>query len=87
MISAKMKEYIVETKTNKVLRGKDKISYNKKIIMTFKKSNTNNIEGIIHNCPICEHEIIQKHFGKCKYCNNFIAPINYNWILTKCETL
>jgi len=87
LIDATMKEYIVEKSTNKIIRGNDRNSYNKKIIMTFLKEDIKTEEGFIHNCPNCGAEVIQTEFGNCRYCNTLVLPIRYNWTLTKFETM
>jgi len=87
LIQASMKEYILQKETNMILRGSNEKSYTKKIIMTFVKKDTNEMEGLLHNCPNCGAEVTQTEFGKCRYCNTLVAPIRYNWTLTKFETL
>lgn len=87
LINATMKEYILQKDTNKILRGSNKKSYNKNIIMTFEKQNVEGNEGLIHNCPNCGAEVAQTEFGKCRYCSTLVVPIRYNWTLTKFETL
>jgi len=86
-IKAKMKEYILEKNTNKILRGNNKKSYEKEIIMTFLKHNIEESQGFISNCPNCGGQIAQTELGKCRYCNTLIFPIRYNWTLTKFETM
>ncbi len=87
LISAIMKEYIMEKSTNTIIRGDNKKFHRKKIFMTFTKKNISDTEGLIHNCPNCGAEITQTEFGKCRYCNTLVIPIRYNWTLTKFETL
>lgn len=86
-IKAKMKEYILQKSTNKVLRGNNKKSYEKEIIMTFLKHNTEDSQGFMNNCPNCGGQLAQTELGKCKYCNTLVFPIRYNWTLTKFETM
>ena len=87
LINATMKEYIIQKETGEILRGNNKKTYNKNILMTFEKQNTENSEGLIHNCPNCGAEVAQTEFGKCRYCSTLVVPIRYNWTLTKFETL
>lgn len=86
-IEARMKEYILDKNTQKVLRGNKEKSYDKKIIMTFLKQNLTSEEGFITNCPNCGAESTQVEFGKCKYCDTLVFPIRYNWTLIKFETI
>lgn len=87
LIKAKMKEYIIDKTSNKVIKGNRKKSYEKKIIMTFLKQNLDEKEGFINNCPSCGAETSQVEFGQCKYCNTLVFPIRYNWTLIKFETI
>lgn len=87
LVEAKMKEYIRDITTKKVLRGSNKKFYDKKIVMTFLKRNLYENEGFMTNCPNCGAETIQIEFGKCKYCDTLIFPIRYNWTLIKFETI
>ena len=86
-IKAKMKEYILQKSTNKILRGNNKKLYEKEIIMTFLKHNSQEIQGFMTNCPNCGSQTTQTELGKCQYCNTLVFPIRYNWTLTKFETM
>ena len=86
-IKAKMKEYILQKSTNKILKGSNKKSYEKEIIMTFLKHNVEEEQGFISNCLNCGGPLTQTELGKCKYCNTLVFPIRYNWTLTKFETM
>ena len=86
-IKAKMKEYIIHKSTKKVLRGNNKKAYEKEIIMTFLKQNTQEAQGFMTNCPNCGGKTTQTSLGKCKYCDTLIFPIRYNWTLLKFETM
>ena len=86
-IKAKMKEYILQKSTNKILRGNNKKFYEKEILMTFLKHNSEETNGFMTNCPNCGGQTTQTELGKCKYCNTLVFPIRYNWTLTKFETM
>lgn len=87
LVQAKMKEYVIQKSTNKILRGNNKKFYEKKIVMTFLKQNTENKEGFISNCPNCGAETTQTTLGRCRYCDTLVFPIRYNWTLTRFETM
>ena len=87
LVTAKMKEYIIDKNTDTVLRGNRKKSYEKKVLMTFLKQNKEDEEGFITNCPNCSAATTQVQFGKCEYCGTLVFPIRYNWTLIKFETI
>ena len=87
LVKAKMKEYIIDKRIGKVIRGDNKKIYDKKVVMTFLKKNVNGKEGFITNCPNCGAETSESVFGKCKYCDTLVFPIRYNWTLIKFETI
>lgn len=87
LVKAKMKEYIIQKSTDKILRGSNNNFYEKEIVMTFLKRNVEDKEGFLRNCPNCGAETTQTSFGRCRYCNTLIFPIRYNWVLTRFETM
>ena len=84
-IKADLKEYIINKKNKKVLKGSSKKILEKQYILTFKDLETNEKNGFIHNCPNCGGNVIENEFGRCKYCGSLINPIRYNWLLEKFE--
>ena len=87
LIKAKMKEYIIQKSTNKILRGNNKNFYEKEIVMTFLKQNAEDKEGFMSNCPNCGAETTQTTLGRCRYCDTLVFPIRYNWTLIRFETM
>ena len=87
LIEANMKEYIIRNSDNVVLKGSKDKFHEKKVIMTFLKRDSKDLEGMITNCPNCGTATSQVELGKCKYCGTIILPIRYNWVLTKFETM
>lgn len=87
LVKAKMKEYIIQKNTNKILRGNNKKFYEKGIVMTFLKRNAEDKEGFMSNCPNCGAETTQTTLGRCRYCDTLVFPIRYNWTLVKFETM
>ncbi|MBQ6992625.1 MAG: hypothetical protein IJN50_06985 [Clostridia bacterium] len=87
LINATMVEYIINKKTNEIVRGDRYKEYNKNILMTFSRQNTKGDEGLIHNCPNCGAKVTKTELGKCGYCSTLLIPIRYNWTLTKFETM
>lgn len=87
LVKAKMKEYIIQPSTDKVIRGNRDKSFEKKIVMTFLKKKLQGKEGLITNCPNCGAETSQTELGKCRYCSTLVFPIRYNWTLINFETM
>lgn len=87
LVKAKMKEYIIQKSTNKILRGNNKNFYEKEIVMTFLKRNAEDKEGFMSNCPNCGAETTQTTLGRCRYCDTLVFPIRYNWTLIRFETM
>ena len=86
-VKVKMKEYILQKSTDRVLRGSRRRNITKKYIMTFIKQDVTEQEGFITNCPNCGAETTQTELGKCRYCSTIVFPIRYNWTLTKFQTI
>lgn len=86
-IKADLKEYIINSKTKKVLRGNKRRAFEKQYILTFKKIDIEENIGFLSNCPNCGGNIAENEFGRCKYCGSLINPIRYNWFLEKFELI
>ena len=86
-IKARMKEYIIDKTTQKLLRGNRKKINEKNYIMTFTKKNGEKHVGFVHSCPNCGAAVAETEFGKCTYCGSLVNPIRYNWTLIKLETI
>lgn len=86
-VKVKMKEYILQKSTDRVLKGSRRRNITKKFIMTFVKQDVTEQEGFITNCPNCGAETTQTELGKCRYCSTIVFPIRYNWTLTKFQTI
>lgn len=88
-IKARLKEYIINKETQKVIRGNKRKLYERNFIMTFQKndSDEDEQEGFINNCSSCGATITDIEFGKCQYCGSLVNPIRYNWKLIKNEVL
>lgn len=82
-IKAKLREYIINKNTQKVLKGTRKKLSERNYILTFEKQDSIEQVGFISNCPNCGAAIADTEFGKCQYCGSLINPIRYNWKLIK----
>ncbi len=86
LIKSQMKEYIMNVKNKRVIRGSKRKVKQKNVIMTFRRKREElEKEGFLSNCPNCGAAISQIEFGKCQYCESIILPIRYNWVLVKFE--
>ena len=86
-IKARLKEYIINKETKKVLRGNKRKTYERGFLMTFEKKDSNELEGFVRNCQSCGATIADIEFGTCQYCGSLVNPIRYNWKLIKYEVL
>lgn len=88
LIKSQMKEYIMNIKNKKAVRGSKNRIKEKNILMTFhKKIDKLEEEGFVQNCQNCGAPIAQVEFGRCKYCESIVLPIRYNWTLVKFQTI
>lgn len=86
-IKAGLKEYILNKKTQNIVRGNKKVTHEKQYLLTFKKIDMDEKIGFISNCPNCGGNITDNEFCRCKYCGSLINPIRYNWFLEKFELI
>jgi len=71
-------DYVINTKTCKVTRGKKYNAIINNYIMTFIKGNTD-----IHKCPSCGANIKGNTTDRCEYCRSIIVKDSSNYILSK----
>jgi len=86
-IKARIREFIINKKTQEVIKGNSKKSKERGFILTFQKKDTEQQIGFITNCPSCGASIADTEFGTCQYCGSLVNPIRYNWTLIKYEVL
>lgn len=86
-IKARLKEYIINKTTQKVLRGNYKKASERGFIMTFQKKDGEQQVGFVRNCQSCGATIAETEFGRCQYCGSLVNPIRYNWTLIKYEVI
>ena len=86
-VQTRLKEYIINKATKKVLKGNSKNVKEKNYIMTFTKKEGEKQVGFVRNCPGCGAAVEETEFGRCTYCGNLVNPIRYNWTLIKLETI
>ena len=83
-ITAEMKEYEINEKTNDLIRGDKKKIVLKSYIMTFAKKIEKHIKKATDlntkiNCPSCGAPIQIDVIGKCIYCGNYVRTEKFNW--------
>lgn len=86
-IKADLKEYIINKKNQRVIRGNRKWISEKQYVLTFQKIETDELEGFIGNCSNCGGTIAENEFCRCKYCGSLVNPIRYNWSLINFESI
>lgn len=86
-IKAKLKEYIINNVTQKIIKGNNRRSSERGFILTFQKNDVDQQAGFVTNCPSCGASISNTEFGTCQYCGSLVNPIRYNWKLIKYEVL
>ena len=73
-------DYIIDRKTNKVVRGNS----NKKIRMLYEFTFIKDIENVkIDKCPNCGAPIEMNASGICEYCNSKLVDDSKNWVMSK----
>jgi len=86
-IKAKLKEYIINKETQRIIKGNARRASERGFILTFQKKDADQQVGFITNCPSCGASIEDTEFGTCQYCDSLVNPIRYNWTLIKYEVL
>lgn len=86
-IKARLKEYIINKNTQKLLRGSKKKINQRNFILTFQKRESEKQVGFVRNCQNCGATVSDTEFGKCTYCGSLVNPIRFNWTLIKYEII
>ena len=91
-LNSKMIDYIIDEKTEKILRGnnyENKISTYKLTFVRKKGIKTKPGETTVNttNCPNCGAPTEITSAGKCSYCGSVITTGEYNWVLSGLEKM
>ena len=71
-------DYVINTKTCKVTRGKKYNAITNNYIMTFIKG-----DKVIDKCPCCGAKVLGNTTDKCEYCRSVIVKDSSDYILSK----
>ena len=86
-IKASLKEYIMNKDTKRIVRGSKRRFSKKSYVLTFRKFDSDELEGFIENCNTCGAIVSETEFGRCRYCGALVNPIRYNWTLINFEVV
>lgn len=91
-LNSKMIDYIIDEKTEKIIRGnnyENKINTYKLTFVRKKgiKTKEGNTTVNTTNCPNCGAPTEITSAGKCSYCGSVITTGEYNWVLSGLERL
>lgn len=75
-------DYIIDTNTNKVIKGSSTSKVDKEYMVTFAKDSSNDPLVI---CPNCGEKIVVHENGRCEYCNAVVDYIPDRFIITNIE--
>lgn len=91
-LNAKMKDYIINDKTQELLEGnKEKyweMSYRLKFVRKSGRKTVNNKSDLkATNCPNCGAPTEITSSGKCEYCGAIIVTDDHDWVLSSLESI
>lgn len=90
-LNAKMKDYIIDSNTSKLLEGdKDRywnMSYRLKFVRTAGKKTELNSNASTTSCPSCGAPTNVTSSGRCEYCGNVIVTDDHDWVLSALEAI
>lgn len=78
-LDIKFRDYVINTNSNKVVRGDKNIYFNNSYELTFVMSNNNKIT----KCPSCGAEVEVVSSNLCPYCKNTIVQTSNELVLSK----
>ena len=82
-LHVEMKDYVINTKTNKVTHGEKNGIMDNTYIITLERSLNNEIT----NCPDCGAEIKDQASQKCEYCDAILVKGPGKFVMVKKETI
>lgn len=90
-LNAKMKDYIIDANTSKLLEGdKDRywnMSYRLKFVRTAGKKTGLDMNASTTSCPSCGAPTNVTSSGRCEYCGNVIVTDDHDWVLSALEAI
>ncbi|MBR3255511.1 MAG: Tim44 domain-containing protein [Clostridia bacterium] len=89
-INSRMKDYIIDEKTRKVVKGNTYTEYKNTYRLRFeRKLGVKTKEGTMKlntvECPKCGAPLDITLAGKCNYCNSIVTTGEYNWCLAELD--
>ena len=79
LLDIKFKDYVIDIKNNKVIRGNKNIYFNNTYELTFVSSKNNKVT----NCPSCGSKVEVTSSNVCDYCKNTVVQISDELVLSK----
>ena len=79
-------DYVIDKKTNKVLRGTDKNKLEIEYLITLVKD-VNSDNDNITKCPSCGAEVKMTARGKCSYCKSVLVQKPSDYVMSKKECI
>ncbi len=90
-MEVRMKDYIIDENTKKVLQGDPNREYHLKYMLTFMRRvgvKTHIIDGVQSSfCPHCGAPVDTASAGKCQYCGSIVKSGEFNWVLSDIEAV
>lgn len=80
-ITIQMRDYVVDSKTNALLRGSDKQTLEVTYYLTLIKA----VGNTLKNCPSCGAPINDTARHECEYCNSVIIKTSEKYVMSKKE--
>lgn len=89
-LDSRMKDYIIDATTKRVLRGDPNVERTNSYLLTFERklgvqTKPGKIEVNTTNCPNCGAPTQITSSGKCEYCGSIVTTGEYNWCLSNLE--
>ncbi|MEN6326512.1 MAG: TIM44-like domain-containing protein [Syntrophomonas sp.] len=90
-LKMRMKDYIIDDKSRKVLEGDPKKEINMEYLLTLARKKGVKTKVTEHTsvtrCPSCGASVSINASGECEYCNSIVSNGDYDWVLTKMEVI
>ncbi len=90
-LNARMTDYEINEKTQKVVRGNPNARYELRYALKFVRScgvKTNNSQQLrAHTCPNCGAPLEMANAGQCDYCGSILTTGTYSWVLSEYSSI
>lgn len=92
VLNSKMKDYIIDSETKKLLEGNKDTYWNRSYRMKFvrtlgKQTQAASSELNTTNCPNCGAPTKVTSSGRCEYCGSVIVTDDHDWVLSSLESI